>query len=443
MGTIVDRAIQAAPATAPLRRQRARAEIIDVDSFVDPRPRPRRSEVISLLDSDDELAEGSARRVRARFFSPPPPVQQPEQVPPMPRLPFSVGDFVLPPPMRRQAPAFPDDLVVPNQTPFNFEAAFDPAPAVRARPPRRAVPPRPQAPPASIVLGGALISSHEEPNARNRNMQHIVTSRRHRAAQRRFQRDQEVADATATRVLLSGLSRENLFDDPAFGIFFNVAPRIGPQEDDYKSSYTHPDRPDPGFTFNFESEPQTLPPTIHGSSSSKDPIVIIDEDEPTASLSSVLACANCLSPLVTGGLTADSKLWGLRCGHLIDGACLAKLSIPAEGSYVKGKGKAKAVVREPSPDSDSEMADENPIRSRLRSSHHEGSSTSYFRSLVPSFLSKALPRPILKVKKPKVEEKHEWGCPVAGCGKLHTSVNTDGNWVQETERGEGAIALFV
>lgn len=92
---------------------------------------------------------------------------------------------------------------------------------------------------------------------------------------------------------------------------------------EYKPLYTHPRPPADGFTHNFAPPTPALTPPSS---------VIVLDDEPSASsptdVNTTLVCANCLDPLVLGGgVTSDQeakdrKLWGLRCGHLLDGKCI-------------------------------------------------------------------------------------------------------------------------
>ena len=263
---------------------------------------------------------------------------------------------------------------------------------------------------------------------------------------------------------------------------------------DYKPSYTHPGSPEQGFTFDFASPPSQLPSTSVSSpnytSSSSNPIVIPDDgdndnDSAIASssrtgsqsgssaadlnLSTLLVCARCLDPLVLGGgmtvgaeVERKRKVWGLRCGHLLDGKCLEEISRPSVLSPplsldVKGKGRAK-VVEDASDDHDKRLEidpDLNPIRSRLRPRTQQRSSTSNTTSFSPS--SPPALRSHIKRKgktvapskaKVKIEDKFEWVCPVNGCVKAHVSVKVGGVWGMDQDsvapgRGRGAISLFV
>ncbi|TFY62590.1 hypothetical protein EVJ58_g3757 [Rhodofomes roseus] len=145
-----------------------------------------------------------------------------------------------------------------------------------------------------------------------------------------------------------------------------------PREQHYKASYTHPDQPMPGFTFDF-APPE--PPSTSGTSS---PIIILDDDDETTAGPSkasgkssaveavaTLVCAHCNDPLALSAESAAPadqlarvKLWGLRCGHMLDGKCIQELMkpsapppptlpLPETEDMVhdrKGKGKARAVL---------------------------------------------------------------------------------------------------
>lgn len=262
-------------------------------------------------------------------------------------------------------------------------------------------------------------------------------------------------------------------------IFLNRGLRWKEEEVDYRKSYTHPAGPEPGFTFDFapSASPESADPSPFPSTSQSNPIIIDDDAganivksssttaevnaSPSASLklSTLLVCANCKDPLLLGSANTDEearrlKIWGLRCGHLIDGKCLNRLSIPIpvlgeEDTTGKSKGKGKAKAVEPEDDYHDELTSADlfgtsPIRSRLRSSSHQGQGGSdnlsmfhQLTSAVPSFLKRK------RKTKEKVEQEFKWACPVEDCGKMHTSVKMNGEWGAEKARGEGAIGVFV
>ncbi|KAJ3711323.1 hypothetical protein C8R42DRAFT_689323 [Lentinula raphanica] len=350
------------------------------------------------------------------------------------------------------------------------------------------------------------------------------------------------------------------FFDPFETIGYNGLVRYGPgfvhplatrktDEPDYRPEYTHPQPAGLGFSYDFDpssSQEQTAyssnPAEQNQSipiSSQDNPIVldddgeIVQEPEPkpadtgidasssTSPVSLSLVCSKCLDPLLLGegasaialemaaaGASAAQveserkarKIWGLRCGHLIDGKCLEALAYPigaldAQKQDVKGKGKGKSlfvdmghpegVQREEDgngvhPDLLPPWLNPNPIRSRLRSaSSRHGASTNTNtndstwssshshdtstpgtsppppQSLGASIARRYLPTPIAdflggygqsKPKhppKPRLQQTYLWRCPVGRCGKFHTSVKMDGVWGQEQDKGEGAIPLFI
>ncbi|KAJ7723840.1 hypothetical protein DFH07DRAFT_1005076 [Mycena maculata] len=244
----------------------------------------------------------------------------------------------------------------------------------------------------------------------------------------------------------------------------------GKDDEDYKKEWTHPGTADGGFVFDFA--PSELVPAVSGKGKGKE--VVIDVDAEKEETSTLLVCARCLDPLLVraDGMTEEEearrrKVWGLRCGHLIDGKCFEELRKPVEEEPVAGpsgtdapepspepKGKGKGKAREVADDDEEfdELFDEHPlhnsIRSRLRprtgaSGSHPGSSA--FELAVPS------PRPAkrappkrkskAKPKKPVVQARYEWACPVAGCARVHLSEKIEGVWVNAPQKG--AIGVFV
>jgi len=247
------------------------------------------------------------------------------------------------------------------------------------------------------------------------------------------------------------------------------------EKDQYLPSYTHPSQPDPGFTFDFalptSSNANThfrtrlFPPT-----SINNPIVLDDDDDnsiesstaiagpssspltsDTGQVTSTLVCANCSDLLLINASLLpdenDRRVWGLRCGHIIDEKCLNRLGQPSQvvndSPDITGSGKGKGR------DSGSSYGDtivsenqtvleeiqENSIRSRLRSRPSFPSTSILASSLdsPPNLLLASKRRRVLNKKK-KVEAEYKWTCPVANCGRVHISVKVDGVWGPEKEK---------
>ncbi|KAK7032708.1 hypothetical protein R3P38DRAFT_2618518 [Favolaschia claudopus] len=277
------------------------------------------------------------------------------------------------------------------------------------------------------------------------------------------------------------------------------------EEENYRAEWTHPGSADPGFVFDFA--PSEIVPAVEGNGKGKAKEVVIDVDaekEAGGGVSTLLVCAKCLDPLLVradgimdGGEeeAKKRKVWGLRCGHLIDGKCFEELRRPAEAveaasgsgddapppstdTMEKGKGKGKAneleVDEEHDHDHDhhddledgssSSIPDTSSIRARLRPrGPAAGSMPGGFPPPVfgepPAFsIAAPLPPPPpapsrrrpqpkrkgkgkAKPKKPVVEEEWRWYCPVAGCAREHVSQKIEGVWVNAPERG--AIGVFV
>lgn len=304
--------------------------------------------------------------------------------------------------------------------------------------------------------------------------------------------DDEHDEELALQMLIADAEAVNPFSTRFFSpnhIFRQHGPSRH-REDEYKPAYTHPLPPDPGFTHDFApvAPPTSSPkPTIIPLPSPRsNPIVIdVDSDDTSAAgpssspildatppspqnltVNTLLVCARCLDPLILSeGATKAGpdeehrrRVWGLRCGHLIDGKCLEELSRPPDTATAdirgKGKGKAKTVV--PSEDDNNSDQQEqqqedalprDSIRSRLRSRNPRApplpTAPSSGPAAPPPPSSSATKRKRRSSDRVKIEAEHEWTCPVAGCGKVHASVKVAGAWVPEKEHGKGAIGVFV
>ncbi|KAJ3906387.1 hypothetical protein F5879DRAFT_946297 [Lentinula edodes] len=355
------------------------------------------------------------------------------------------------------------------------------------------------------------------------------------------------------------------FDPRNYAAFNNIGfERYGPgfvhpivqrktDEPDYLAEYTHPQPATPGFCFDFEppEKAETIDPSSYNKpipvSSQDNPFVLDDDGEivqepepqevdvdvggssnmkssaPSPTVVSFV-CSKCLEPLLLGegasatalkmaaaGASAEQvemerkarKVWGLKCGHLIDGKCLDALGYPAgaldaQPKDVKGKGKGKSFSEEVdlADACDGELeaekakgatdedvhpslvppSESNSIRSRLRSAAHSNNASASVSgatigtstgggSTTPSpqfstFAHRYLPTPIAHLfghgpgssstspkskshRKPRVQQTYSWKCPVNNCGRVHTSVRLEGVWGPEKVKGEGAIPLFI
>jgi len=124
---------------------------------------------------------------------------------------------------------------------------------------------------------------------------------------------------------------------------------------EYRVAYTHPHTPVPGFTHDFE------PPSPSVS------IIDVDEEPGPSTKASgssspgknnengnTLVCARCLDPLVLGGsnMSEDERsrrrLWGLRCGHILDGKCVDELMKPRPTPDLEPTGTEVAAIEPPS-----------------------------------------------------------------------------------------------
>ncbi|KAH9954344.1 hypothetical protein BC827DRAFT_1272694 [Russula dissimulans] len=342
--------------TPAVLRRRSHHEVIDVDELDDEpdRRRSRRSAPqdnysrasipsdIIVLDSDDDSEPGPSTRQRqsdARLRPPPPPVQIIQTPPPVPPLP-----------PRPRPQHLPPDVIRPNAEPFAFEGTM----AARvARP--TSYPPPGNAPPSRhrpvINLGGGFISSsnleaeflrrQQRDRARQRYFEHLRIARgiyhRHGFLSQTIGRifpswlfgdptEEEMLDALAFSELAAGEASPYGFGDDETPIRRTT--------NEYRVAYTHPYPPAPGFTHDFESPSPSVS------------VIDVDEEpgpsaKPSGSSSLkknespiTLVCARCLDPLVLGwsNMSEDERtrcrLWGLRCGHMLDGKCIGELMKP-------------------------------------------------------------------------------------------------------------------
>jgi hypothetical protein len=126
-----------------------------------------------------------------------------------------------------------------------------------------------------------------------------------------------------------------------------------------------------------------------------------------------LACTRCGDPLYLndGQKTPSDRVWGLRCGHLLDQKCLLEISAPQED-------KDRMNVIRPPPGGLDILGDEDVKSKKTRGSKRKST-------------KKTVPEPV----------EYEWKCPVKGCGWKHISVLQEAEWKQDEE--EGAVQLYV
>ncbi|KAL5503920.1 hypothetical protein ACEPAH_7992 [Sanghuangporus vaninii] len=399
-------------------------EVIDVDDlvpsnahnyaddddiqFIARRPGRLAHEPIVIGDSDDdvEIVAGPSRpaptpNARAQrnqqihrpnrrvLFSPSPPPQD-NYVPPVPPLPPRFGFAHDTPPLRYRPPPDVDlrGVVRPMEQPFRFE---------------QGLPAQPQFPPVrdahhnheqewfgvrhdavhrpNITLGGGMLALNRRnqfepahpapPRVENNGGWRGFLGGFGLAAYRMFFQapdgspGPERRDVDEDRDLLEALvlDAEERQPDLQFRLIHNpFGRRHGHQqprqeEASYKPTFTHPVKPEPGFSNDFVSQ---------------EVITISDDPGPSSAheTGTTLVCAMCLDPLVMNVVGAGeeirkSKLFALRCGHILDGKCIDSIMKPPpipdqedgekndkgpegpETLSIKGKSRAKAEGIEP------------------------------------------------------------------------------------------------
>lgn len=386
------------PSIPTIPQRRAHHEVIDVDELDDeqrPSRRPRHpvpsdnssrdmmSPDVIILDSDDGSEPGPSTGRRpgvsiltypssaypnsvipgGRLRSPPPPDQIIHSPPPVPRL------ISRPRPLN-QPHFLPPDVVRPNAEPLAFERAVTPHAARPAShpPPRNAPPPRRPI----INLGGGFTSSNHQleaelirrqqarEGARQRYFEHL------RIARGIHQRHGFLSQ-TIGRIFPSWLfadpTEEEMMDALAFselatadvGLFGEDRAPLRRTTHEYRVAYTHPYPPVSGFAHDFESPSPSVS------------VIDVDEEPGPSTKASgscspskknenfnTLVCARCLDPLVLGGSNMSDdersrrRLWGLRCGHMLDGKCIDELMKPRPAPNLELTGTEVVAIEPPS-----------------------------------------------------------------------------------------------
>ncbi|KZT38844.1 hypothetical protein SISSUDRAFT_1033103 [Sistotremastrum suecicum HHB10207 ss-3] len=235
---------------------------------------------------------------------------------------------------------------------------------------------------------------------------------------------------------------------------------------DYLAAYTHPEKLPVGFSADFAPPPVI---TLADDSESNQP-------ETREESTSILACARCLDPLITGGAKETlTRVFGLRCGHMLDEKCVNELMLPppppieidepdfdltaeknASSSW-KGKGKAREEdpFAEPTRRYDlrhthaappppfsvviGPTAVDEPMHSEPVGAGRGGRGRGRGRGARGRGRGRGGRQ---GVEVPKiVEDFRHWNCPVSSCGEKQKAIKVKGVWKHDKEGG--AIALFV
>lgn len=414
---------------------------------------------------------------RERIFSPPPPPQA-GGIPPVPPIPHR---FL--PLRRRPSLSFTPEPIIPNDSAFAFEPDIRPPRPEESTQPQNALAAAPSSHHTPAMgFGGALLAG----------VRHLLNPRGNSGIEQAHRRRPwrmspiimrwDPSDVFSLAEDESDMFFERGLDD-AFGPGgvrlelereFERRKQRRTAEPDYKPEYTHPSVSQPGFTHHFATNPTSM---------STDSVVVLDDSLGPSSASSsrssepALACAQCHDHLILGASDVGEgrdqrRIWGLRCGHLLDGKCIRKLMQPVStsaneqlpNSSVDTKGEcrmdlASQDARPPSHENTTEEsgADVSPIRSRLRSrggisASPTGRQHPLTRGEPSTQPETCTPRRLrrnrrgkgkgkAKAMAPAITAEHQWGCPVNGCGHVHFSVLLDGRWIMDERRG--AIAVFV
>ena len=290
------------------------------------------------------------RRISRRALFSPPPRAQDNVVPPVPPIPIP---FREPPPLRyRPPPDYAAGVFRPMDRPFAFEhnlrQRYNREMGEQAAANGNADAPDPERR-RNMGLGGAVLMLNRqrqaaEQIARRREQEDNLwvnlgvdtlgfIRRVFGFRQNQDGEDEELLEALAmSHVEHAGGLNQQLY--PSF--LDNVPNRVARNAPvEYRPAYTHPSKPQPGFSNNFSS-PDVIAVDQPGPSST-----------PAADAGTILVCAKCLDPLVMNVTGPEdevrkSRLWALRCGHMLDGKCIEQLMKPPLSTNEAVETKAQA-----------------------------------------------------------------------------------------------------
>jgi hypothetical protein len=424
-----------------------------------------------------------------RFLSPPPPASI--SVPPVPRLP----------------PSFTSrgrDVIIPNANAFlrDLDSRLSgPATAQPSAPGTSAAPRSHHLP--FMGFGGALLARVSDETRTRRQQERTAREARVRQRDERMNRGLGIHQSAQVWGMSGDLFGGDLFEDGAHeeGMFTHFGfmadafhawntssdwsrlwdrlPRVL-QRPAYQVVYTHEDeRPTPGFTYDFDPSEKEREAICRRKVAAG--VLVLDEsgeieieeaalssaasssfgvDEATSSL---LICARCSDPLLLGGVGA-SKLWALRCGHMVDGKCVEALMRPPAPTLsepapepasndnvadrqparaigkgkVRGKGKGRgSAIGDVEP---TVTAEEERVSARSSVTAHSITRAGSKRSSILKGKTRASNAALLA--------EHTWECPVVGCRQAHVSEQLKGGEGHEGEvrwvhrHGQGAVQVF-
>ncbi|CAK5275642.1 unnamed protein product [Mycena citricolor] len=225
------------------------------------------------------------------------------------------------------------------------------------------------------------------------------------------------------------------------------------EEDKYKKEWTHPRRLDPGFISDF-SPSDALSGVVedHGKGKAKEEFIDVDAEN-DGGPNVLLVCVKCLEPLsmcselsIPEDELRKRRVWGLRCGHVIDGKCVDLLRIPQSAAEPQTAAAEQPDQKEPDEqtedDGDAGGLIPAPIASRLRHRATLGVPTNGTSRRASAQRAKAKAKPKgRQARKPVVEVEFTWDCPVESCRRKHVTQRIAGQWINPPDTG--AIPMFV
>ncbi|EJD42520.1 hypothetical protein AURDEDRAFT_152801 [Auricularia subglabra TFB-10046 SS5] len=210
-------------------------------------------------------------------------------------------------------------------------------------------------------------------------------------------------------------------------LFEQVDRAAAPPTPQYKREYLFKEPLAAGFTSDFAPPEPPPAPKVFDVETGEE---VIDKGKGKAEAPQrLLVCAKCVDPLRADQNARERRVWALRCGHVLDGRCLAAVSEDPETEKAFAPSVAAPAVESAA----------GPARTTKQTARR-GKGRGAVRGRKP--VAQPPPEP-----ETVVLAEREWACPVPRCGKAHWSQlvrkgeHAAPTWVQKP--GCGAIQVFV
>lgn len=201
-------------------------------------------------------------------------------------------------------------------------------------------------------------------------------------------------------------------------LFDQIDRAAAPPPPQYKREFLFKEPLAPGFTADFAPPEPPPAPKVFDVETGEE---IVDKGKRKAEAPQrLLVCAKCVDPLLADQNARERRVWALRCGHVLDGRCLAAVAEDAD----------VAAAHAPAPSAPAPAPLESaagPARTTKQTARR-GKGRTAVRGRKP--VAQPPPEP-----ETVVLAEREWACPVPRCGKAH--------WSQLVRKGEHGAPMWV